>query len=98
LAAEERTWFEGQGALIPIFRGCERGRERGLYWTIDPAVARGFAAGKRCINRNPTLASAYIPREHVFGVFISRKESEIVVDYRRLRRLKIERADPHSFA
>jgi hypothetical protein len=50
------------------------------------------ATGKRCINRHPTLVSACIPKEHVFAVFIDREEHEIVADYRRLRRVKIEPA------
>jgi hypothetical protein len=90
LADPERTWFEGLGAAIPIYRGCEKDRERGLHWTTDRAVAMEFAKGKRCTNRNPTLVSAYIPKEHVFAVFLNRNEHEIVVDPRRLRRVKIE--------
>ena len=84
-------------AEVPIYRGCEKGCERGLHWTIDRAVAAAFAEGKRCGNRNPTLVSAYIPKEHVFAVFLNRKEQEIVADYRRLRRLKIEPAHGYDF-
>jgi len=92
LKEPEQTWFESLGVEIPIYRGCEKGRERGLHWTVDLAVARGFATGKRCINRHPTLVSACIPKEQVFAVFIDREEHEIVADYRRLRRVKIEPA------
>jgi hypothetical protein len=93
----ERTWFESLDAEVPIYRGCEKGRERGLHWRLDQAVAAAFAKGKRCINRNPTLVSAYIPKEHVFAVFLSRQEQEIVADYRRLRRLMIEPARGYGF-
>jgi hypothetical protein len=75
-------------AEIAIYRGCQRGRERGLSWTTDIKVAEGFAAGKRCINSMPTLVTAVIPKAYVFGVFIERKESEITIDPRRLRRLQ----------
>jgi hypothetical protein len=92
----ERTWFEGLGAVIPIYRGCQKGCERGLHWTTDRAVAMEFAEGKRCINWNPTLVSAYIPKEHVFAVFLDREEQEIAVDPRRLRRLKIEPGPRHE--
>jgi hypothetical protein len=75
-------------AEIAIYRGCQRGRERGLSWTTDIKVAEGFAAGKRCINSMPTLVTAVIPKAYVFGVFIERKENEITIDPRRFRRLQ----------
>jgi hypothetical protein len=88
LPDDELDWFISLPSEIAVFRGCERGRERGLAWTTDLKVALGFAQGKRCRNRLPTLMTAVIPKEHVFGVFLDRKESEIVVDPRRLRRLR----------
>jgi len=63
---------------------------RGLSWTTDLEVARGFAAGKRGVNRHPTLASAVIPKEHVLALFLSRQEQEVIVDPRRLRQLKTQ--------
>jgi hypothetical protein len=88
LGADEREWFTALPDDITIYRGCERGRERGLSWTTDINIASGFAKGKRCINRVPTLMTAIIPKRHVFGVFLERKESELAVDPRRLRRLR----------
>jgi hypothetical protein len=87
LSEEVRAWFNSFPPEIEIYRGCQRGRERGLSWTVDMKVAQGFARGKRCYNSVPTLVSALIPKQHVFGVFPDRNESEIVVDPRRLRRL-----------
>jgi hypothetical protein len=37
-----------------------------------PAIAEGFALGKRCANKYPTLARAEIPTQHIFGVFNGR--------------------------
>jgi hypothetical protein len=37
-----------------------------------PAIAEGFARGKRCANKYPTLARAEIPTQHIFGVFNGR--------------------------
>jgi hypothetical protein len=88
LPGEEFDWFISLPPEIAVFRGCERGRERGLSWTTDLNVALGFAQGKRCRNSLPTLMTAVIPKEHVFGVFLDRGESEIAVDTRRLRRLR----------
>jgi hypothetical protein len=85
-----RTFYEALPDPVPIWRGCDRGRERGLHWTTRRAVAEGFATGKRCFNAHPTLASAEIPKRHVFAVFVCRDEDEVVVDPRRLRKLKSE--------
>jgi hypothetical protein len=92
LRPDELSWFKSLPAEIEIFRGCEHGRGRGLSWTTDIKVALGFARGKRCINHVPTLMTAKIPKQHVFGVFLGRNESEVAVDPRRLRCLKEERA------
>ena len=82
-----RAFYNALPAIIPVWRGCERGRERGLYWTTDRSVAEGFAEGKRCSNKRPTLVQAQIPKAHVFAVFVDRQESEIILDPRRLRKL-----------
>ena len=38
----------------------------------------------------PVIASAVIPKEHIFFVTNERNEKEVVLDYRRLSRLMIE--------
>jgi hypothetical protein len=88
LPEREREWFASLGPMVEIYRGCEAGRERGLSWTTEIKVATGFAIGKRCRNAKPTLITAMIPKEHIFGVSLDRKEEEIIVDPRRLRRLR----------
>jgi hypothetical protein len=70
-----RTWFDTLPPMIAVYRGCQRGYERGLSWTTDRAVAEGFAQGKRCINSEPTLVTALIPKQHIFAVFLDRDES-----------------------
>jgi hypothetical protein len=87
LESDAHGFYDSLPELVPVWRGCERGRERGLHWTADRAIAEGFARGKRCLNKAPTLARAEIPKEHVFAVFVSRAESEIVLDPKRLRKL-----------
>jgi hypothetical protein len=86
LGSDEWEWFRALPDEIIVYRGCERGRERGLSWTTEIEVALKFAQGRRYINRIPTLMSAIIPKQHVFGVFLARNESEVAVDPRRLRR------------
>jgi hypothetical protein len=88
LSEEAREWFDALPAQINIYRGCQRGRERGLSWTTDIDVALKFSQGRRCTNSLPTLMTATFPKQHVFGVFLDRNESEVVVDPRRLRRLR----------
>jgi hypothetical protein len=85
-----RAWFDTLPPMITVYRGSQRGRERGLSWTTDCTVAEGFAQVKRCINSEPTLCTAQIPKRHVFAVFLDRNEREIVLDPRRLRRLQVE--------
>jgi hypothetical protein len=87
LGLAEWTWLEALPPIIAVYRGCQRGRERGLSWTTERAVAEGFAKGKRCINADPTLVSAQIPKQHIFAVFLIREESEIILDPRRLREI-----------
>jgi hypothetical protein len=87
LSPDARSFYEGLPALVPVWRGCERGRERGLSWTTDRIVAERFATGQRCINQKPTLVLAEIPKPHIFAVFVDRSENEVVLDYKRLRKL-----------
>jgi hypothetical protein len=90
LQPEARGWLLAAPPLVSVFRGCDRGRERGLSWTLDRSIAEGFAHGKRCSNTEPTLVAACIPKAHILGVFLTRDEAEIVLDPRRLRKVRIE--------
>ena len=76
---------------VPIFRGCPRDRVRGIAWTTDRSVAEGFARGHRGISTpNPVVASAVVAKQHVFFVTNDRKEHEVVLNPRRLRKLRVE--------
>jgi hypothetical protein len=81
LEPRARAFYDALPAAIPIWRGCERGRERGLHWTTDRLIAEGFARGKRCFNKCPTLVSAIVPKRHVFAVFVDRDENEVASKY-----------------
>lgn len=82
-----RSFYDALPEVVPVWRGCEQGRERGLSWTTDRATAEGFAEGKRIVNKTPTLARAEILKRHILAVFVERQECEIVLDPRHLRRL-----------
>jgi hypothetical protein len=88
LEPSERACYSALPHLVPVWRGCERGR--GLSWTTDRTVAEGFALGRRCRNEYPRLIHAEIPKQYIFGVFLDRKESELALDPRRLRKLRQE--------
>jgi hypothetical protein len=87
----QRAFFNALPAQVTVFRGCTRPRLRGLAWTTDRAVAEGFARGHRgiCVPE-PVIASAIIPKEHIFFVSDDRNEKEIILDPRRLRSLMTE--------
>jgi hypothetical protein len=87
LSPEAREYYDSLSDPVLVCRGCEQGRERGLHWTTDRAVALKFAKGMRCRNERPTIAQALIPKAHIFAVFVNRQEHEIVLDPRRLRKI-----------
>jgi hypothetical protein len=97
LDPDARAFYDSLPALVPVWRGCQRGRERGISWTRDRIVAEGFAWGKRCFNVEPTLVHAVIPKQHIFAVFVCRNESEIALDFRRLRKLQRENLSTRSW-
>jgi hypothetical protein len=97
LDPDARRFYDALPQLVPVWRGCEQWRQRGLSWTTDRTVAEGFAKGKRHINKAPTLVHAEIPKQHIFAVFVCRNESEIVLDPRRLRKLKAVPTQGYTF-
>ena len=87
----QRAFFDALPDQVAVFRGCSRPRLRGLAWTTDRTVAEGFARGHRNIPvPGPVVASAIIPKEHIFFVTNDRSEKEVVLNPRRLRRLVSE--------
>jgi hypothetical protein len=76
LPPDARRIYDELPDPVPVWRGCEQGRERGLHWTPDKAVAEKFATGQRWVNSRPTLGRAQIPKRHIFAVFIDRDERE----------------------
>jgi hypothetical protein len=63
----------------------------GIAWTIRRDIADGFARGHRNIRLpKPVVASALIPKEHIFFVTDDREEKEIILNPRRLSKLVVE--------
>lgn len=86
----QRKFFETLPPLVRVFRGCSAPRVRGNSWTVDRALAEEFARGHRGRVPEPVVASALIPKEHIFFVTDEREEKEIVLNPRRLRKVFIE--------
>ena len=87
----QHEFFDTLPAMVRVFRGCSQPRVRAVAWSTDQTVAEGFARGHRGIRvPEPVIASAVIPKEHIFFVTNDRDEKEVVLNPRRLRRLTIE--------
>ncbi len=92
---DDIAFFESLPDRVKVWRGCSASRVRGLSWTTARDTALRFARGHRMIQvPNPTLASAVIPKTAIFFVVTNRKESEIILDPRRLSRLTTEPFSP----
>ena len=74
---------------ITVYRGIRgRGSLKALSWTIDIAQAEWFA---QRWGKNGKVYSATINRKDVLAVFTSRGESELVVDYTKLRNIALKK-------
>ncbi|MBX5221272.1 hypothetical protein HJC04_13235 [Rhizobium sp. NLR8a] len=90
--SEALHYFSALPDPVVIYRGCQETRIRGLSWTTERAVAEGFARGHRSMTvAKPVVASAEIPKAAVFFAVTHREEAELVINPRRLRKLKQER-------
>jgi hypothetical protein len=67
LEAAERTFYV-ELSDVPVWRGCERGRDGQRI-----ECAEGFVQGKRRATRYPTLGRAEIPTHYIFGAFLTAK-------------------------
>src|SRR3954469_20892705 len=91
LSSAQRKLFEPLPRQVQVFRGCSAHRVRSVAWTTNQAVAEGFARGHRGLQvPEPVVATAVIPKEHIFFVTNDRNENEIVLNPRRLRKLVVE--------
>jgi hypothetical protein len=87
----QRQFFETLPPRVRVFRDCSAPRVRGISWTADHAVAEEFARGHRGIPvREPVVASALIPKDHIFFVTDERQEKEVVLNPRRVSEVIIE--------
>lgn len=78
-----RERMAGLPKLVPVWRGCTKGREAGLSWTLNRKVAQQFAYGLRHRNPQPTLMRARIRKNRILALFLDRQEQEVLCSVRR---------------
>lgn len=92
-SAENLALFDALPGRIAVFRGCSRARVRGASWSTDPEVAAGFARGHRGLRvPDPVVAQAEVAKTAVFAIFTGRDESEVLLDPRGLRCVRVTAA------
>lgn len=88
LEGRNKEFYDSLPALVTIYRGCSLPFVRGMAWTTNRSVAEAFASGHRGIPvRDAVIATALIPKDAIFTVMTDRNEDEVVINWRRLRRL-----------
>jgi len=76
---------------VLVYRGAGNSREsshEGLSWTIDKEKAIWFANRFSMLGRKGYLYSGIIDKKDIFAFIESRRESEVVCDYRMIKNLK----------
>jgi len=94
MSDEERAKFGAFSTLVHAYRGApaETAKEaaRGISWSLDRAVAGFFAErAPELFQKLGMVVEGQIPRVAVVAYFSDRKESEIVVDWRKVRNIRV---------
>lgn len=77
---EEYALFQALDDVVTVYRGVtsyNAKNVKALSWTLDRSTAEWFA---HRYGEEGTVYEAQIAREHIFAVFTSRNESEVIVD------------------
>jgi hypothetical protein len=94
---EQRTFFDSLPDTVQVYRGCYHTRVRGVSWTLDREIAKKFTCWRLGPLPDAAIASAIIPKPHIFFVTDDRKEKEVVLEPRRLRKLVVEPFDRRAY-
>jgi hypothetical protein len=93
MSPEQRKIYDALPDLVEIWRGTARSRVRSISWSTRREAAEGFATGMSAGPfADPVIAHAFIPKDAIFWAEDG-DEAEIVLDPRRLRKLKVENFD-----
>lgn len=74
--------------IVTIYRGVTSYNAKNikaLSWTVDRKVAEWFS---HRFNENGTVYEAEIEKKHIFALFNGRNESEVIVDFNFLTKIK----------
>lgn len=81
---------------VTIYRGCSKLNERGWSWTICEDVATRFAE-RYVLDYERYVVSATVNRVEMYGLFLSRNESEVMIHPNSIRhtyRVRTFRKEP----
>lgn len=93
LSDRARAFLDSLPDPVQVFRGCSWRRVMGVSWTTDRSVAAKFAHGHRGIRvPGPIIAAGLAPKSAIFGVFVCRSESEVILDPRQVDELQVSPA------
>ena len=87
--AEERERLQSLDNPVTIYRGVTSYNARNvkaLSWTLDENVARWFASR---FGEQGRVYQAQIAKDDILAIFTGRNESEVIVDPKQLREIKL---------
>jgi hypothetical protein len=76
--AEEQTAFVLLPDILTVYRGCSARFPRGICWSLNPDVARGFPALNWYCVPDSVLITATVRKQDVLAVKLDRQEEEVI--------------------
>lgn len=88
---EELVAFRSLPDELVVFRGVLDRGAKSLSWTLDRKLAEWFATRFASVfpDKQPRLATGVVNKADVLAYFIRRKESEVIVDPKSVKRFKV---------
>lgn len=74
----EQTAFGALADKLTVYRGCSVRFLRGVSWSLNPDVARGFIKLARYRVSDPVLVTATVRKQDVLAIKLDRQEEEII--------------------
>jgi hypothetical protein len=75
---EEQTAFAALPECLTVYRACSGRFLRGVSWSLNPDVARGFIKLGRYRVSDPVLVTAKVQKKDVLALKLDREEEEII--------------------
>jgi len=97
MSPEDLDFYRSLPDEVTLYRGCSRKHVKSLSWSTDREKAEIFARGHRGIKvPDPVVAETIFPKDKIFAVFTGRNESEVVIDFGALGKIKRHKFVPPS--